>query len=121
MENSYAQGPFGQEDASIEEIEDARDQNPYTAIEGYALEDAAGERVGEIEETVYDAVGDILKYVVVNGRAVPTDGIEVNAEEGRVRVPYRREIIGCAPTLEDPSGEFDRALRSHYGSPEMHG
>ena len=121
MENPFARGPFREEDADIEEIEDARDENPYTVMEGYALEDAAGERVGEIEETVYDAVGDILKYVVVNGRAVPTDGIEVNAEEGRVRVPYRREIIESAPTLEDPSGEFDRALRSHYGGPEMRG
>lgn len=114
MENPFARGPFREEDAGIEEIEDARDQNPYTAVEGYALEDAAGERVGEIEETVYDAVGDILKYVVVNGRVVPADGIQVNAEEGRVRVPYRRETIGSAPTLKDPSGEFDRALRTHY-------
>ena len=121
MENPFVRNPFPEEDAGIEEIEDARDENPYTAMEGYALEDAAGERVGEIEETVYDAVSDILKYVVVNGRAVPTDGIEVNAEEGRVRVPYRREIIESAPNLEDPSGGFDRALRSHYGSPEMRG
>jgi hypothetical protein len=121
VENPFARGPFREEDDDIEEIEDARDENSYTVMEGYALEDAAGERVGEIEETVYDAVGDILKYVVVNGRAVPTDGIEVNAEEGRVRVPYRRKIIESAPTLEDPSGEFDRALRSHYGDPEMRG
>jgi hypothetical protein len=114
VENPFAQGPFREEDAGIEEIEDVRDQNPYTAMEGYALEDAAGERVGEIEETVYDAVGDVLKYVVVNGRVVPADGIEVDAEEGRVRVPYRRETIGSAPTLKGPSGEFDRALRTHY-------
>ncbi len=114
MENPFARGPFGEEDAGIEEIEDARGQNPYTAMEGYTLEDAAGERVGEIQETVYDAVGDILKYVVVNGRVVPAGEIEVNAAEGRVRVPYRRETIGSAPTLKDPSGEFDRALRTHY-------
>jgi len=121
VENSFAQDPFREEDAGIEDVEDTRDQNPYTAMEGYALEDAVGERVGEVEEIVYDAVGEILKYIVVNGRAVPTDGIEVNAEEGRVRVPYRREIKESAPTLEDPSGEFDRALRAHYGSPEMRG
>ena len=114
MENPFARGPFREEDDDIEEIEDARDENPYTIMEGYALEDAGGERVGEIEETVYDAVGDILKYVVVNGRVVPADGIEVDAEKGRVRVPYRRETIGSAPTLKGPSGEFDRALRTHY-------
>ena len=114
MENPFARDPFREEDGGIEDVEDTRDQNPYTAMEGYALEDAAGERVGEIEETVYDAVGDVLKYVVVDGRAVPADGIEVNAEEGRVRTRYRRETIESAPALEDPSGEFDRALRAHY-------
>ncbi len=114
MENPFARDAFREEDAGIEDVEDTRDQNPYTAMEGYALEDAAGESVGEIEETVYDAVGDVLKYVVVDGRAVPADGIEVNAEEGRVRAPYRRETIQSAPALEDPSGEFDRALRAHY-------
>ena len=114
MENPFARGPFREEDDDIEEIEDARYENPYTVMEGYALEDASGERVGEVEETVYDAVSDVLKYVVVDGHSVPADEIEVNAEEGRVRAPYTRETIESAPTLEDPSGEFDRALRAHY-------
>ncbi len=114
MENPFARDPFREEEAGIEDVKDARDQNPYTAMEGYDLEDASGERVGEVEETIYDAVSDVLKYVVVDGRAVPADGIEVNAEEGRVRAPYRRETIETAPTFEDPSGQFDRALRAHY-------
>ncbi len=103
------------DDAGIEDVEDARNQNPYTILEGYELEDASGARVGEIEETVYDAVSDVLKYVVVNGRAIPADRIEVDAEAERVRVPYKRGTIESAPALEDPSGEFDRALRAHYG------
>ena len=41
--------------------------------------------------------------------------MEVDAAEGRVRVPYDRETIESAPTLEDPSGAFDRTLRAHYG------
>ena len=113
MENPFARDPF-REEAGIEDVEDVRDQNPYTAMEGYDLEDASGERVGEVEETVYDAVSDVLKYVVVDGHTVPADEIEVNAEEGRVRAPYTRETIESAPTLEDSSGEFDRALRAHY-------
>ena len=114
VENLFGQNLFREEDAGVEDVEDARDQNPYTAMEGYELQDASCVKVGEIEETVYDAVGDVLKYVVVGGRAVPADRIEVNAEEGRVRAPYRRETIESAPALEDPSGEFDRALRAHY-------
>ena len=90
------------------------DQNPYTPMKGYKLEDAFGIEVGEIEDTVYDAPSDVLKYVVVNGRPIPADRIEVDAEEERVRVPYDREAIESAPTLEDPSGEFDRTLRAHY-------
>ncbi len=114
MENPFARDPFREEEAGIEDVEHARDQNPYTAMEGYDLEDASGERVGEVEETVYDAVSDVLKYVVVDGHTVPADGIEVNTEEGHVRAPYRRETIETTPTFEDPSGQFDRALRAHY-------
>jgi sporulation protein YlmC with PRC-barrel domain len=112
LENPFLGDPFREED-----VEDASDQNPYTIMEGYELEDASGKVIGEIEETVYDAVGDVLKYVVVNGHTVPADRIEVNAEEERVRVPYDRETIGSAPALEDLSGEFDRRLRAHYGEP----
>jgi hypothetical protein len=90
------------------------DQNPYTPMKGYKLEDASGIEVGEIEYTVYDAPSDVLKYIVVNGHPIPADRIEVDAEEERVRVPYYREAIESAPTLEDPSGEFDRTLRAHY-------
>jgi sporulation protein YlmC with PRC-barrel domain len=90
------------------------DQNPYTPLKGYKLEDASGIEVGEIEDTVYDAPSDVLKYIVVNGRPILADRIEVDAEEERVRVPYGRETIESAPTLEEPSGEFDRTLRAHY-------
>ena len=96
---------------------DHRADNPYTAMEGYELQDASGNKVGRIEETIYDAPSDVLKYVVANGRAIPADRIEVDAENGRVRVPYTREVIESAPVPEDPSGEFDRALRAHYEEP----
>lgn len=92
--------------------------NPYTIMEGYKLEDISGVEVGEIEETVYDAPSDVLKYVIVNGRPIPADRIEVDVEEERVRVPYGREAIESAPALEVPSGEFDHTLRAHY---EEHG
>lgn len=118
MENVFGQNPFGEEDAEVEDVEDARDQNPYTAMEGYKLEDASGVEVGEVAETVYDAVSDVLKYVVVDGHTVPAEGIEVDAEEGRVRVPHDREAIESAPAFEEISGEFDRALRAHYGEQE---
>ena len=114
MENPFQPNPFREEDAGVGEVGDDRDQNPYTTMEGYELEDASGMRVGEVEETVYDAVSDVLKYVVVNGHTVPADRIEVYVEERRVRAPYDRETIESAPTLENPSGEFDRALRAHY-------
>jgi hypothetical protein len=117
VENPFGQNPSRAEDADVEDVEEVRDQNPYTIMEGYGLEDASGTGVGEVEETVYDAVSDVLKYVVVNGRAVPAERIEVYAEVERVRVPYDRETIESAPALEDPSGEFDRALRAHYEEP----
>lgn len=81
------------------------------------MEDASGAGIGEIEETVYDAVGDVLNYVVVEGHIAPADSIEVNAERERVRVPHDREAIRSAPALADPSGGFDRRLRAHYEEP----
>jgi hypothetical protein len=112
LENPFGQNPFRDED--VEDVEDARDQNPYTAMEGYELEDNAGLKVGEVEETVYDAVSDVLKYVVADGRPIPAERIEVDVENERVRVPYPKDLIESAPDLKDLSGEFDRALHAHY-------
>lgn len=96
---------------------DHRADNPYTILEGYELYDASGTGVGEIEETVYDAVSDILKYVIANGHPILADRIEVDATNERVRVPYPKDLIESSPDPEDPSGEFDRALRAHYEEP----
>jgi len=94
-----------------------RSDNPYTAIEGYGVYDARGEKVGEVGTTVYDAPSDVLKYLSVNGRAVPADRIAVDAEGERVTVPYDGEKLASAPELQETSGEFDEAVREHYGIP----
>lgn len=88
--------------------------NPYTAMEGYELQDASGAIIGKVDGTVYDAPSDVLKYIIADGHTILADGIEVDVENGRVRVPYSREAIESAPAPEDPTGEFDSALRAHY-------
>jgi sporulation protein YlmC with PRC-barrel domain len=100
----------------MEETEHTPD-NPYTALEGYGVYDARGERIGEVEATIYDAPSNVLKYLAVNGRTVPADRMEVDAERERVTLPYEGEIIASAPELREPSGEFDAAVREHYGGP----
>lgn len=92
--------------------------NPYTYLEGYKLYDADGEEIGAIEQTVYDAPSDVLKYIVVNGRTIPAERIEVKVERESVHVPYDRETSESAPELEEVSGEFDAAVREHYGERE---
>ncbi len=89
--------------------------NPYTYLEGYKLYDASDTEVGKVEQTIYDAPSDVLKYVVVNGRTIPAERIEVKVERESVHVPYERETIETAPGLEEISGEFDRSLHEHYG------
>jgi sporulation protein YlmC with PRC-barrel domain len=91
-----------------------RADNPYTQLEGYRVSDASGEEVGEIEETVYDAPSDVLKYVVVGGRPIPAERIEVDAEEQRVSVPYDARTIESAPRIRELSGAFDEAVHEHY-------
>jgi len=92
-----------------------RPDNPYTQLEGYRVIDASGEEVGEIEDTVYDAPSDVLKYVVLWGRPIPAEGIEVDAEDQRVSVPYTARTIESAPRMEGLSGAFDEAIHEHYG------
>jgi sporulation protein YlmC with PRC-barrel domain len=93
---------------------DHRGDNPYTAMEGYTVYDASGTEVGEIEGTVYDAPSNVLKYVVVDGRPIPAESIDVDGAGQRVSLPYDRETIESAPELEEPSGAFDEAVREHY-------
>jgi hypothetical protein len=116
LEVPFMEDPFV-DDVSIDDVEDRIDQNPYTAMEGYELQDASGARVGEIEYTVYDAVSGVLKYVVANGHPILADRIEADAENRRIRAPYPKDLIESSPDPEDPSGEFDRALRAHYKEP----
>ena len=88
--------------------------NPYTFLEGYKVYDPSRNEVGEVEQTVYDAPSDVLKYVIVDGHTVPAERIEVNADEESVSVPYDREKIETAPELEEFSGEFDDSVHEHY-------
>lgn len=97
------------------DYEDHRASNPYTALEGYEVLDASGADVGRVEETVYDAVANVLKYVIVAGRPIPADNVEVDVEAERLTVPHGRSTIETAPRMQDPSGAFDAAVREHYG------
>jgi len=91
-----------------------RPDNPYTQLEGYKVIDASGEEAGKIEDTVYDAPSDVLKYVVVRGHPIPAERIEVDAEDQRVSVPYTARTIESAPQMEELSGAFDEAIHEHY-------
>ena len=88
--------------------------NPYTYLEGYRLYDADGTEVGEIEQTVYDAPANVLKYLVVNGHPIPAASAEIDAEHEAVHVPHDKDSIESSPELQEFSGEFDRSLREHY-------
>jgi len=99
----------------IVEEADHRAENPYTEMEGYTVYDASGEEIGEVQETVYDAPSDVLKYVVVDGRPIPADSIEVDAGEQSVSLPYDGKTVESAPRMQELSGAFDAAVREHYG------
>lgn len=88
--------------------------NPYTFLEGYKVYDAHENEVGEVEQTVYDAPSDVLKYVIMAGHTIPADRMEVNADDESISVPYDRQTIESAPDLKEFSGEFDETLHKHY-------
>lgn len=89
--------------------------NPYTFLEGYKVYDAHENEVGEVEQTVYDAPADVLKYLIVDGHPIPADQMEVNGDKQSVSVPFDAETIESAPEMRNFSGEFDETLREHYG------
>ena len=95
---------------------DNRADNPYAAMEGYTVHDASGERIGEIEDTVYDAPSDVLKYVIVDGRPIPAEDVTVDAHDQRVTIPFDRETVDSAPKLRHLSGAFDEAVHEHFGN-----
>ena len=97
------------------ESEDHRASNPFTLMEGYDVLDASGASVGRVEDTVYDAVSNVLKYIIVAGRPIPADDVSVDAEAERVTVPHARSTIETAPKMQELSGAFDAAVREHYG------
>ena len=93
-----------------------RPDNPYTEWEGYEVLDAAGESLGRVERTVYDAPSGVLKYLCVGGRAVPAEGLDAEPDRRRVLLPHPAEKVRSAPPLEErPDGDFDRRVRRHYG------
>lgn len=89
--------------------------NLYTHLEGYNLYDADETKVGEVEQAIYDAPADVLKYLVVDGHPIPAERADIDVKQERVNVPYDKASIESAPELERVSGEFDRKLREHYG------
>jgi len=91
-----------------------RSDNPYTQLEGYRVFDASGEEVGRIDDTVYDAPSDVLKYVVVAGHIVPAERIEVHVQDQSVSVPYEAKTVESAPHIAHFSGAFDEAVHEHY-------
>ena len=88
--------------------------NPYTELEGYKVFDASHKEAGEVEGTVYDAPSDVLKYVVVDGRSIPAELLEVDAGNRSILTPYDRETIETAPEMQEMSGEFDEAVHEHF-------
>jgi sporulation protein YlmC with PRC-barrel domain len=97
--------------------EDHRASNPFTEIEGYEILDASGIGFGRVEDTVYDAVSNVLKYIVVAGRPIPADDVNVDAEAECVTIPYERATVETAPEMQELSGAFDAAVREHYDEP----
>jgi sporulation protein YlmC with PRC-barrel domain len=98
----------------VQEADNGAD-NPYAAMKGYTVYDASGARIGEVESTVYDAPSDVLKYVILDGRPIPAEVIEVDPDAQSVSVPFDGETIESAPRMEGFSGAFDEAVHEHYG------
>lgn len=83
-----------------------------------------GDRLGEVESLMIDQ-SEAVQYLVVRtgwfGRkrhAIPAQGLEV-ADDDVVVVPYTKDQLNAAPTLDDDDRldyDRERTLGDHYGA-----
>ena len=99
---------------------DDRSRNPYTALEGYMVLDDAGDEIGEVEETVYDAVSDVLKYLSAwaKGPQAYSD-FRVSLKpthDYSAMYETKRSDMSVDLSREHHRGMMDRHLHDMYGS-----
>ena len=84
MENPFLGDPFREEDANVEDVEDASDLNPYTIMEGYELEDAS-----HIQSTP-GSLGEVLQALEEDHRFLLEGGV-FTEDVIETWISYKRE------------------------------
>lgn len=101
------------------------DASAPTAMTGREVRDQSGEKIGVIDDVVYDnltqeAVWAVVKRGVLHPRptAVPLTSI-YRTSDGAIVVPYNRHTVATAPKMPKDhvlSQNDVRALKAHYGN-----
>lgn len=96
-----------------------------TAYTGHEMLDATGEKIGVVEDVIYDAQTQEPRWAVVKrGFLHPRPSLVpltfgYRTPDGAIVVPYDKQLVTTAPKVGRDhviTDESERALRSHYGS-----
>ena len=100
---------------------------PIDQLEGMEVRDAAGEKVGKVDDSYTDTGGAYVRYLAVTTgwfgterHMIPVDDVRVESDGDHtyLAVPYAKDHLREAPTHErdeDFTHADEEATYSHYG------
>ena len=100
---------------------------PIDQLEGMEVRDAAGEKVGKVDDSYTDSGGAYVRYLAVatgwfgtKRHMIPVDDVRVESDGDRtyLAVPYTKDQLRDAPTHdrdEDFTHAHEEATYGHYG------
>jgi hypothetical protein len=100
---------------------------PIDQLEGTEVRDAAGEKIGKVDDSYTDAGGAYVRYLAVTTgwfgtkrHMIPVDDVRVESDGDRIylAIPYTKDQLRDAPTHErdeDFTQAHEEATYSHYG------
>ena len=106
---------------------DSTNLPPIDQLEGMEVRDAAGEKVGKVDDSYTDTGGPYVRYVAVTTgwfgtkrHMIPVDDVRVESDGDHtyLAVPYAKDHLREAPTHErneDFTQADEEATYSHYG------
>ena len=106
---------------------DSTNLPPIDQLEGMEVRDAAGEKVGKVDDSYTDTGGAYVRYLAVTTgwfgtkrHMIPVDDVRVESDGDHtyLAVPYAKDHLREAPTHErdqDFTQADEEATYSHYG------
>ena len=118
---------YGRTHIGPESYPESTNLPPIDQLEGIEVRDAAGDKIGKVDDAYTDTGGAYVRYLAVTTgwfgtkrHMIPVDDVRVESDGDRtyLAVPYTKEQLRDAPTHgrdEDFTQAHEEATYGHYG------